>query len=418
VHLVLINHYAGSPAHGMEFRPHQIARHWVAAGHDVTILAGSFSHLRNRNPEVTGRVAEEFIDGIRYRWLRTPQYQGNGLGRIRSIHAFIRAIDRERRTFLADRRVDAVIASSTYPFDIDPARRIAREHDATLVWEVHDLWPLSPIELAGYSPRHPFIRITQRAEDRCCRDADLVVSILPRAIDHLRTRGLDPARYVSIPNGVDLDEDARPSSESVPDDATAVIDELRRERRFIIGYAGSHTTSYGLDVLIEAVRLAKDVRPGVVFVGDGPEKSQLQSMAADLPGVRFLDRMPRQAAISTLQACDAVFVGLRAEPLFRFGIGMNKIFDAMLVERPVLAAYTAGNDPIGEAGCGITVPAGDSEGLAIAMHRIAAMPPEERRRLGAAGGDFVRRNHDYRRLSRRFLDEIERCRFDSRGASS
>jgi glycosyltransferase involved in cell wall biosynthesis len=83
-----------------------------------------------------------------------------------------------------------------------------------------------------------------------------------------------------------------------------------------------------------------------------------------------------------------------------------------------VAAYTAGNDPIGEAGCGITVPAGDSEGLAIAMHRIAAMPPEERRRLGAAGGDFVRRNHDYRRLSRRFLDEIERCRFDSRGASS
>jgi glycosyltransferase involved in cell wall biosynthesis len=415
VHLVLINHYAGSPAHGMEFRPHQIARHWVAAGHDVTILAGSFSHLRNRNPEVTGRVAEEFIDGIRYRWLRTPEYQGNGLGRIRSIHAFIRAIDRERRTFLADRRVDAVIASSTYPFDIDPARRIARDHDATLVWEVHDLWPLSPIELAGYSPKHPFIRVTQRAEDRCCRDADLVVSILPRAIDHLRTRGLDPSRYVVVPNGVDLDEAAAPDPELVPLHAATAIDALREEGRFVIGYAGSHTTSYGLDTLLDAVRLAEDTRPAVVFIGDGPEKAQLEVMAADLPGVRFLDRMPRLDAISTLQACDAVFVGLRAEPLFRFGIGMNKIFDAMLVERPVLAAYSAGNDPIGEAGCGITVPAGDAKGLEIAMSQVAAMPPDERRRLGAAGGDFVRRHHDYRLLSSRFLDEIERHRVDSRG---
>ena len=57
-HILLINHYAGSPAHGMEFRPHQIARHWVAEGHDVTILAGSFSHLRNRNPSFDDRVGE------------------------------------------------------------------------------------------------------------------------------------------------------------------------------------------------------------------------------------------------------------------------------------------------------------------------------------------------------------------------
>ena len=64
--IVLVNHYAGSPSHGMEFRPHQFARRWVAWGHDVTILAGSFSHLRNRNPEFQGRSQTEWIDGIRY----------------------------------------------------------------------------------------------------------------------------------------------------------------------------------------------------------------------------------------------------------------------------------------------------------------------------------------------------------------
>jgi glycosyltransferase involved in cell wall biosynthesis len=250
------------------------------------------------------------------------------------------------------------------------------------------------------------IRITQRAEDRCCRDADLVVSILPRAIDHLQTRGLDPKRYVVVPNGVNLDEDARPSSDCVPNHATAILADLRRDDRFVIGYAGSHTTSYGLDTLIEAVRLGNDLRPGVVFVGDGPERSRLQSMAADLPGVRFLDRMPRHAATSTLQACDAIFVRLRAAPLFRFGIGMNKIFDAMLVERPVVAAYTAGNDPIGEAGRGITVPAGDTVALADAIRRVHATPPAERNGLGTAGSAFVRAHHDYRVLASRFLKSI------------
>ena len=64
--------------------------------------------------------------------------------------------------------------------DIWVARRIARRARAKLVYEVHDLWPLSPIELSGMSPRHPFIVMCQAAEDAAYRDADVVVSMLPK----------------------------------------------------------------------------------------------------------------------------------------------------------------------------------------------------------------------------------------------
>jgi hypothetical protein len=46
---------------------------------------------------------------------------------------------------------DVVIASSTYPMDIWPAERIAKLAGAQLVYEVHDLWPLSLMELGGMS---------------------------------------------------------------------------------------------------------------------------------------------------------------------------------------------------------------------------------------------------------------------------
>ena len=65
-----------------------------------------------------------------------------------------------------------------------------------------DLWPLTPIEIGNYSPRHPYIRVLQRAEDYAYRKADVVVSVLPHALGHMVARGLDPRKFVHIPNGV------------------------------------------------------------------------------------------------------------------------------------------------------------------------------------------------------------------------
>lgn len=411
--IVLVNHYAGSPAHGMEFRPHQFARQWVAAGHDVVVIAGSYSHLRNMNPVFEGSSSSEYIDGIEYRWLKTPIYHSNGIARIRSIRTFLAAVERERRSLLSKTRVDAVIASSTYPFDIDPARRIARDHDALLVWEVHDLWPLSPMELGGFSKWNPLIWVTQRAEDRCCRDADLVVSILPKTLEHLRSRGLAKDRFVTIPNGAEPE----PPPARIPD-AQKSIEHHRENGRFTIAYAGGIGGYHGLESLIRAFATLDPETVAMVLVGDGPEKERLERLASDLGcrHVEFHDRVPRSEALAIIASADAIFVGLHRHSIYRFGIGLNKIYDAMLAARPVIASYSAGNDPIGEAGCGITVPAEDVSAIAEAIRRVRSMPVEERSRYGDAGAAFVREHHDFRMLADRFIVAMEEARARKTGA--
>ena len=42
MNILLINHYAGSPQHGMEYRPYYLAREWVRAGHTVQIVATAY----------------------------------------------------------------------------------------------------------------------------------------------------------------------------------------------------------------------------------------------------------------------------------------------------------------------------------------------------------------------------------------
>ena len=196
--ILLINHYAGSPNLGMEFRPYYVTKGWVKLGHEVLIVGGSYSHLRKVQPQ----SCEEMIDDMRYRWVKVNPYKGNGIGRIISMFSFVTKLYCNYRRYLRNFKPDIVIASSTYPLDIYPAYRIARHYHAKLIYEVHDLWPLSPMELGGYSKKHPFIRIMQKAEDDCYRYADAVVSMLPKAEEHMREHGLTRDKFHYVPNGI------------------------------------------------------------------------------------------------------------------------------------------------------------------------------------------------------------------------
>jgi len=145
VNILLVNHYAGSIYHGMEYRPYYLAREWVRAGHKVTIVAADQSHLRNKRVEMVSAIKHESIDGINYIWLRTIEYQGNGVKRAINMASFVGGLFRFNRQIVSIVRPDVVIASSTYPLDIFPCHFLAKKSGAKLIYEIHDLWPLSPM---------------------------------------------------------------------------------------------------------------------------------------------------------------------------------------------------------------------------------------------------------------------------------
>ena len=103
---------------------------------------------------------------------------------------------------------------------------------------------------------------------------------------------------------------------------------------------------------------------------------------------------------------DVLYIGLQREPLFRFGISPNKLMDYMMAARPVVCAIDAGNDPVGEAECGVTIAPQDPAALAAAVRRFLALPREDRERMGHAGRTFVEKHHLYAGLARRFLDAL------------
>ena len=410
MNILYLNHYAGAPALGMEYRPYYLAREWTRLGHRVQMVACATSHVRATAPthrdHPINAPTHQDIDGIDYHWFPGPAYQGNGLGRVKNIWAFLRQVWRAAPRIATQFRPDVVIASSTYPMDIWVARRLARLARAKLVFEVHDLWPLSPIELSGMSPKHPFILLCQKAEDDAYRDADVVVSMLPKVHDHMASRGLDLKKLHIVPNGITLDEW---TGELPPlrADVAAAVAQGRARSATVVGYAGSMGLPNALDTLLDAMRsLQTQGAPiALVMVGGGHERERLAERvrAEGLANVQMLPPIPKAQIPSFLTEIDIAYIGWQRVPIYRFGIAPNKLMDYMMAGCAVLHSVEAGNDPVAEAGCGLTVAPESADAVADGLQRMAALTTTERHAMGERGQAFVQAHHTYPVLARRCL---------------
>lgn len=415
MNILYLNHYAGAPTYGMEYRPYYLAREWVRLGHRVNILGADFSHVRARQPQrPTGAPVRwsEGIDGIDYEWYSTPSYSGNGVARVRNIATFLGRVTLDARRLVRECQPDMVIASSTYPMDIWVAKRLARAANAKLVFEVHDLWPLSPIEIGGMSTSHPFIRLCQAAENSAYRDADLVISMLPNVADYAKSKGLPLERLAIVPNGISLDDWDDSNTPLLRADVQQAFNLAHAAGDLVIVYAGSHGLPNALDNLLDAASLLRGETFRFILIGDGHERERLLARVRneDLTQVHMFTPIPKAQMKPLLASSDMAYLGAPRHKIYRFGVSPNKMIDYMIGQVPILYAIEAGNDPVSEAGCGISVAAEDPIALAGAIKKIAKLSSEERKAMGEKGRRFAMTHHTYGTLARSFLGSVNGTR--------
>lgn len=406
--IMYMNPYAGSLAHGMQLRPYYLAREWVKQGHEVMMVAASYSHLRSQQPRFADKITEEEIDGIRYIWLKTPAYEGNGAARVRNMFAYAWALLRWQNQLAVFYQPDVVIASSPHPFCIYGAKRIAQKSGAALIYEVRDLWPLTLVELGRQSPRHPFIMLMQAAEDYAYRAADRVVSLLPKADRYMVRRGMEPCKFFHIPNGIDAAEWQEERAGRLPEEHQQAIDRFKRQGCFLVGYTGAHGLADALEHLVEAGARLRDQDVALLFVGQGPEKEALHRQAEQkkLSHVRFLPPIPKSAIPAFLAQMDALYIGWKKEPIYQYGVSPNKLFDYLMAAKPVIPGIEDEENPVAACRAGITIPPEEPQAIAEAILRLRAMNQAERDEMGGRGRAYVLAEHDFSYLADRFLAGI------------
>ncbi len=401
--LWIVNHYADAPDRANGTRHYDFARRLVERGFDVTIFASSFSHVTGAEERLRpGQLyRSELFDGVRFIWLRTMRYRGNGVRRQINMLSFVATLLVVQTRFRAP---DAIIGSTVHPFAALGGWVVSKLRRATFMFEVRDLWPQTLVDLGAMRVGSPGERLLRMLEAFLVRRATVVITLLPGMRDYLLERGLPAGHVRYIPNGVDLKIFDEASASDAPELAEffAAVQRMRAEGRVVLAYVGAMGRVNAVGTIVTAAAIAEARSPGsvgVLLVGDGPERPRLERQVATADGVEIIRPVPKRLVPTILRAIDAGIVHTASSPIYRYGMSFNKLFEYLAAARPVVFACESAYDPVAMAGCGISLPPMDPDRLADAFLQIAAAGLEERSRMGRAGRDYVSREHDIEQLA-------------------
>lgn len=408
MNILYIDHYAGSPEMGMEFRPYYLGREWSKMGHNVTIIAGDYSHLRKNNPIVTMDFQKESIDDIDYLWVKTGTYSGNSAQRAVSMFRFVMKLRIHAGRIVKDYSPDLVISSSTYPLDTFAGQLISKKAKAKYVHEVHDMWPSTLYEVGGMSKKHPFVVLMQIAENSAYKHCDKCVSLLPYAKEYMAEHGLMPDKFVNIQNGIVKDEWI--NSSPIPDRHESFF--YYHSEDFVVGYFGGHALSNALNQLLDVAKEYRnrfpDDRVIFVLVGDGVEKQHLinQSIKDGIDNIFFMPPVEKRAIPNLLSHFDCSYMTGLSSPLYRFGLSLNKMYDSMMAGLPVICAFDAPSTLVEKYHFGLQCKPEEINAIIDYIHHLLILSKNERIEIGKKGKDAVLLDYNYETLAEQFLSSI------------
>jgi len=185
-------------------------------------------------------------------------------------------------------------------------------------------------------------------------------------------RGVDRARLEAIPPSAELARLA--------------------DGRVTVAFIGRLIDGKGVGDLIEAVARLDGERPFCAVVGDGPRRSQLESLARERgldAEVAFLGYRTEEDVVAIVKAADIV-----VNPSYTEGLP-TAVLLAALCGSAVVATDVGGTREVVEDGTsGLLVPPRDVGALSVQLAR-AAGDPDLRVRLGAAARDHASQRFDW-----------------------
>jgi glycosyltransferase involved in cell wall biosynthesis len=157
-------------------------------------------------------------------------------------------------------------------------------------------------------------------------------------------------------------------------------------------FAGNLGESQAFDVILDAAEtLVSSPEIQWLVLGDGRRlewvESEVQRRGLS-SNVRLLGRRPAVEMPAYFAQADALLVSLADKPIYGMTVP-SKVQSYLASGRPIIASLNGeGARVIEESGAGLVAAAGDAQGLAQVVRRLASMSATDREEMGSNGSRY------------------------------
>src|SRR5882762_791752 len=300
-------------------------------------------------------------------------------------------------------RCEVVLGMTDPPFEGIVAALVALLKGKPLVYNVRDLYP--DMAMGGSIVKPGLLtKVWEMLHRWALRRSERVVVLGEDMRARIVAKGVKAERVTVVRDGAEICE-----AGSSPAVDFEVVRAIRGDFKFVLLHAGNLGFYGAWETLVAAARKLADEGIGLVFVGDGAQRAQIETSAAGCRNVRFLPFFPASKIASVLAAPDAHIVTIKRG--LEGVIVPSKMYGILAAGKPIVAVAPRETDvaAIGEKrGFAVWGDPDGPEQVACAV-RQTLCDADELRHMGEAARAAA---NEYDRVSelRKFVRIIEEAR--------
>lgn len=364
-----------------------ISKYLKKRGHNINLIySQSNGYTNNRFYKLSKSIAKDNVNCI---ILNGPNVNlGFNKKRIYSwiifeINLFIYSI-----TKFFNKKPDLIIASSLSLLTFFTAVVLKKILRCKLILEVRDIWPDTLVQSGKYKSNSFLVKLLKFIEIFGYKNADGIISTLPKFDMYLRDNGITNFKFKHIPQGIDLD--------LIKQDCTPSVN----NQKFTVCYAGTIGKVNYVEELLTVATELKDLKTIEFYIlGDGPLKNIMLEKYGHLDNIKFFDSINKKEVIPFLSKCDLLVNMWGNFSIYNYGVSPNKWIDYMMSGRPILVSYSGYKSILNNANCAFFTESNNIQQLKEKILIISKMDKEILNTMGHNGKTYAISKLNYEYLS-------------------
>ena len=386
-------------------RHYWFAENLLKRGYKPVIFCANINHFNGDIRPIEGAYEIDYVNSIPFIFVKTTEYSGNGISRIRNWISFYRGLFKIYKKISEQLgKPDVILASSVHPLTVVAGIQIAKKMNVPCIGEIRDLWPEAIFTVGKANENGLIGKILRVGEYWMYRKADALIFTKEGDTDYLREHGwlieqggkVDIKKCHYINNGIDFDKYLEQIENKQIHDAD--LD----DGKFHVVYTGTLRKVNNVENIVNAANILKD-EDDIEFLiyGEGMLRTELEELADrnSLTNIKFKGFINKQY-IPYILSKSSVNLLNYAQDLYNWkrGNSSNKMFEYLASGKPIISSVRMGYDILERNNCGISLEECTPQCLADMIIKVKNMPKSEYEQMGINARETAKQ-FDFKKLT-------------------